>query len=523
MVGHHGICPTSQMECLLTCTDPAQLRLAELRIDAVLAKKLKIEKIPPEAIALATELLTWTTDKLTQVQLEADSSIEVFTNIVHLALQHDEDNLQEYMSILVYYLQSEGFQQKVTKPTIFKHLLDLMLEFEERLLRGPNHNYHEDLYQLLEKKIDLSSEPSEEVDVVLMAQLINSLSAMSSTDAFIKHFTITDPAISTLISLFDIKKGMAPNPTLICGCVVLGNLTSNDAVAEALVHTYHIHDYIKSHIFGSNLLHKPALSFAAAGLYRHLAFPENNRSELLHDSVIDDICSLFQQDQQPSVRGEGAAILAKLVSNNLTNIEIVLTKVVGHQLPELEDLEVHPAPRAIEFVVANALVPSKPLPSTSMKNTPIELGRTIVNILRTLGQPNPEYNEKIRHMYNQLFKTPLVARPVARLIHQRFYPDARTEGLLGLGLMTQSREGVTCVTKELRADTGLLDAIRELCKSADGAGGQRAGQGLRRDQQNALVLFHGLVKNGIEDIDMDLKDSVDMLVHELSRDITNIS
>ena len=94
-----------------------------------------------------------------------------------------------------------------------------------------------------------------------------------------------------------------------------------------------------------------------------------------------------------------------------------------------------------------------------------------------------------------------MARPIARLVRQRFYADARSEGLLGLGLMAQTPEGALGVANEVKADEGLLDAIKEFAgeqKSGD-AQTQKSNESAGRDYQNALVLLHGLATNGVSE------------------------
>jgi hypothetical protein len=90
-----------------------------------------------------------------------------------------------------------------------------------------------------------------------------------------------------------------------------------------------------------------------------------------------------------------------------------------------------------------------------------------------------------------MFECPHVARPLAKLVRQRFYADARSEGLLGLGLMAQSPEGAARVIEEIKEDGGLLEAIKDFAEGKDG-GVEQQGQAAGRDYQNAIVLLQAL-------------------------------
>jgi hypothetical protein len=251
---------------------------------------------------------------------------------------------------------------------------------------------------------------------------------------------------------------------------------------------------------------------------RHLTFPSENRTILGEEGLVEKCCHLLV-NTDPSVRGEAAAILCKLVTGNIQNIE----KVVYEAMPEdiepaqLVGVDVPPLPTILYHIATQALVPTTPLPSTSMKNAMIEIGRTIIAILRYLGQATAE--QDVESVSRRMFQTPLVARPVARLARQRFFAEARSEGLLGLGLMAQSHEGAVAVIEELKEDDKLLEAIREFAVEPSEEA-QQVGGGLGRDHQNSLVLLHGLVTNGIDAMDIGLKNDVNSLKEALSNSLT---
>jgi hypothetical protein len=329
--------------------------------------------------------------------------------------------------------------------------------------------------------------PSEDTGILLLSQLINAVAGISGTNAFAQSFDLTTPVIErmrTKLAPPDAKpSSVAPaveqSPSAVVACVMLGNLAMSDEVCVAMVRNWRLHVPL-IHILREST--HSALLYAALGLLRHLAFPEANRS-VLGDEGLIEACqrSLSNPSSDAAVLGEVAALLGKLVTNNLFNVEKVVKPSGGQS--------------CLETLVRKSLEPPKPLPSTSMKNLSIESGKTIVSILRVLGRADD--NTPLEDICHLIFRTPHIARPLARLVRQRFYADARSEGLLGLGLMAQNDEGAACVIEEFKEDEGLLDAIKEFARGEDGGGGvEGKGQAAGRDYQNAMVLLQALRNNG---------------------------
>jgi hypothetical protein len=489
-------------------TEPAQIKAATLRLDITVVDLLAASQVPEEAMDYATDLLAWTTAQLTADQMKHNTSVKTFGNILNFSLLYDEDHYQEYVAILVHYLQDPEFQQTIATPETFEKLVDLMLDFEVRLTTEEVQG----VFRSLSIQTDAEKLASEETTTLLMLQLINSISSISASDAFVKNFSTSSPAVKKIMSQL---LSQSTSPSTVCACVILGNLATSDQVSIDMVEDLGLHlpllGIISSHS-------EPALLYAAAGFMRHLAFPSENRTILGEVGLIEACCHLLVKTD-PSVRGEAAAILCKLVTSNFQNIG----KVVYEAMPEditpaqLVGVDVPPHPTILYHIATQALVPTTPLPSTSMKNAMIEIGRTIIAILRYLGQATAE--QDVESVSRHMFQTPLVARPVARLARQRFFAEARSEGLLGLGLMAQSHEGAVAVIEELKEDDKLLEAIKEFAVEPSEEG-QQVGGGLGRDHQNSLVLLHGLLANGVDAMDIGLKNDVDSLKEALSKSLT---
>lgn len=466
--------------------EPANVQAANARLDQTIAQYLASDKIPEEAIGFATTILSRTTDKLTEVQLKDDVSSKVFDDILTISANYDEDHSQDYVAILVHYLQEPSFHQKVAKPDTVQKLFDLLLDFESNELTDDD---MQNVMQELSTQEKPSETDSEETGIILTVRLVNTISALSASDTFVQNFALDSPFVQVLKSKLALPQAM---PSSICACVILGNLATSDAVCINMVQKLGLHVALNGVLTDRN---EQALLYAAAGFMRHLTFPESNRPILAEAGLIDT-CSHLLHKEDSAVRGEAAAMLCKLVTSCLPNIRRVVLGDLPQNLSilQLPDLEPSAQSTILDHIVVQALAPSGPLPSTTMKNPMIELGRTLVAILRYIRRPNND--DDVADIAHAFFNTQAIARPIARLVRQRFYADARSEGLLGLGLMAQTQEGARCIVTEIKADDGLLESIKEFAGEQKGDA-QKSNENAGRDYQNALVLFHGLSSNGV--------------------------
>lgn len=482
-VGHEY----EEMANVLIQKDPAKAAAAGLRLDKTIALHLAKDEVPDAAKEFAADLLTWCTGHLTASQLKDNQSLDTFISILKVSLQYDEDHYLEYVAILVHYLQDPEFQKQVAISEVLDDLVGLMLDFEARL------DFEEIacVFQELAMSKDAESSPSEDTKVILLSQLIGSISAISSIDGFAECFSLRSPVIERVESKLRSPWDDAL-PSTVCSCVMLGNLAMSDEVCVDMVQIMELHIALIDILVRGQSEHS-ALLYAAAGFIRHLAFPEQNRGILAEAGLIKACCRLLVL-KDPSVRGEAAAIICKLVTNNFRNIE----KVVQSSVADVADLGDAPASTdstVLRYIVQQALAPSGPLPSTAMKNPMIELGRSIVAILRYLGRSNAE--KDVDAIRDEVLKVPMVAQPLVRLVRQRFYVDARSEGLLGLGLLAQYSAGALRVVEEVKNDHGLLDAIKDFANGKDGGIEQQGSSG-GRDYQNAIVLLQALRNNAVK-------------------------
>lgn len=436
------------------------------------------------------DILDWLfsiTQNLSPEQLHDSESLRTFNAIVKTSLTCKGNELiNTYAVLFNAYLQDPIIQQKVIGPDFLGPIIDFTLRYATEL---PSSGDHEETTKAIMRALSTQQIDSEFTygdDYEQVIRLVNSLSAISASDEFISQYNINSPELDNVKRELHSK---ARGPATVIACIMLGNLATSNEASESMTRAMNLHLPLLD-ILSSN--EEPALLYAAAGFIRHLAFAEANREALAKAGLINVCCRLLGQSD-PSVRGEAAAILGKLASNNLPNIkQIVFESPSVDGLPShSSDTRTNTNETILQYLVTQALAPSAPLPSTSMKNVVIEIGRTIVTIMRSVSQQSNS-----QELALQVFKTPLVARPVARLVRQRFFADARAEGLLGLGLMAQFREGAECVIEEIQADKGLLEAVKELAGLQDSGKGQKT-ENWGRDHQNTLVLLHALGKNGV--------------------------
>ncbi|KAI0609949.1 hypothetical protein TUN199_02031 [Pyrenophora tritici-repentis] len=472
------------------CNDfePAKAAAAALRLDATITTYLVLDRIPESGLDYATDLLSWATSNLNDAQFKDEVSLETFKSLLNVALQYDEDHHLEYMAILVHYLQDMEFQQRIATPKLLDDLVTLMLEFEARL----QPDEIEAVFQELATSKNADTVTSDEAQVLLLAQLIGLLSAASSTDVFARNFNVRSPVIERLEAKLRAPWESA-HPSTICACVMVGNLAMSDEVCIDMVKIMELHLRLITILKKSDKL---ALLYAAAGFMRHLTFPEANRAVLADAGLMEACCRMLVLED-PSVRGEAAAMLCKLVTGNFHNIEKVMYETVGPDT-EATDSEISAETVIFSHIVEQALAPSAPLPSTTMKNPMIELGRTIVAMLRYLGRPNAE--KDVEAVQIQILQVPQIAKPIAQLVRQRFYPEARSEGLLGLGLLAQTMEGAASIAEEIKEDAGLLETIKEHANATEAGLAQQTPTTASRDHQNAIVLLQALQNNAVREL-----------------------
>ena len=148
----------------LKTTEPAQVAAVNSRVDAKIAALLAAGAIPEEATELATDLLTWTTERLTEADFQDALSLQVFGNVLKVVEQFDEDNYHDLVAITAHYLQHQEFQRQVVSPELVEELVDLILDYESRL----DGDEIEAVFKNLSTAKSPDESPAEETNVLVM-------------------------------------------------------------------------------------------------------------------------------------------------------------------------------------------------------------------------------------------------------------------------------------------------------------------------------------------------------------------
>ncbi|OCL08740.1 ARM repeat-containing protein [Glonium stellatum] len=492
-----SLAPIALAVILNLCNDfeAGQNEAARLRLDSTICEYMVSNKIPPGGVDYAVDILTWTTTALSPSEIRDASSFKTLSQVLDLALSYDEEHYHDYVAVCLHYLQDSELQTKAARPEILGRVFDLLLDYEYRL----QPEELQEAFQALNSHIDPSRLNPGGHDFVV-TQLVNSLTAISATDDFVKLYTPRTPLIKKVESRL---LSLAVTPSTVCACIMLGNIAVSNEVSINMVEDMSLHVTLIGILSARK---EAALLYAAAGFIRHLAFPEENRRVLGEAGLIETCCHLLL-NQDPAVRGEAAAIVCKLVTDNFENIEQIIYENMPEDITPAELPGATPPihPTILYHIITQSQLPTTPLPSRSMKPATIELGRAIVAILRYLHRSDTSHD--VEPVLRQMYKTPFVAKPLTQLFRQRFYAEARSEGLLGLGLMAQSHEGVMCIVDTIKEDGSLLDSLKEILEGKKEIQSQNAGH-FTRDQQNALMLVHGLSQNGAHLMDSHMAEKV---------------
>lgn len=425
--------------------------------------------------------------KLTPTQLKDLTSLSTFRDLLSFSSANEPDYSNDYTTHILTYLQDPDFQELIFSPEILDQLLTLLLHHEA-------HDSSSDP-ELVFKELATSQTGDTAPPELYLTHLVTAMSNLSATDAFLtfaRQDALSSPVIQRIRTRLTADTSIDHAPSTVALCVILGNLAMSEDVCETMVSDWHLHIPLIRILRNST---HSAFLYSALGLIRHLAMPELNRAVLGEAGLIDACARCLENTDDAAVRGEAAAVLRQTMANMLENVERIVTPRDAQEKTCLATL------------VSASLEPPTPLPSTRMKNLSIETGRTIVTILRCLARCGTNDAPDLR---NKIFSNPRIALPLARLVRQHIYPDARAEGLLGLGLMAQSAEGAACVLAEMRDDDGVLDAIREVAE-------EKGGSGSGREYQNGMVLLQALGDNRGSGDDDGMKERIEEVKRELGR------
>lgn len=453
---------------MLTTIDKGQEQLARLRFDKTICALLSDRQIDPHVITNAIDLLFWSTEKLSSTELIQDDSISTYLTIVDLALQCvDDDDYQSLFSICLLYLQDQEFQKKAVKQEILAKTLGLLSNAVER---HPTYDGE-----------PLRSQPERdatenEQEKPFTAQLVDCLSSISINDTYASEIPLDGPVVSELKSFLSSNHSILKS----CACIMLGNLAVSDEVAIFMVEKLGLHIPLVRILRTNN---DKNILYAAGGFVRHLTFPVVNRKTLA-SAGLRGACFRLLEFQELRVRREGAAILRKLVSEDMESIQELLTATSRKASPEIGQRTVS--------LYADSLF-SELLHAADSGPLGIEIGRTIVATLRLLHRavPPSEAEPWLRNIYAHDTIVSLLL-----LLARQDDGVLLSEGLLGLGLMAQRKDGASLVVRACMQDPSMFKLFKKTVNPAESPK-REPGTDLSLDQRNTLVLIHGLLANAV--------------------------
>ncbi|KAF2814477.1 uncharacterized protein BDZ99DRAFT_437434 [Mytilinidion resinicola] len=487
---------------------PGENRAAKLRLDNIVANHIACNRIPESGIDTAGELIALTSESLSAPELVDDTSLSTLSQLLDAILPPTASvethparlPIDQILELCAPYLSNNDLLLKLP-PSEAERLLNILWEtepFDPAAQRA--------LYQALNHPLDKQDEESSFRSTRL---LINGICAISATEAFSRTYDLQSAFMkkvtSKVLSLSLEKDLSLLAPSTICACTILGNLAISDAVCIEMVNM----DLHRPPIRILSTSQESALLHVTAGLLRHLTFPRHNRERLGNAGLINSSCRLLL-NPSPAVRGEGAAILCKMVDDDARHTQQYIIEIVQDAVLTTPTDPPH-QPTILEFMTNQSLAPSGPLPSTSMKSVNVEVGKAIVAMLKCLINTQTLDLGLLHRMY----QTPLLAEPLKRLARQQIFAEARSEAIFGLGLMLLSAEGAASFLAGEHDNVALVDSLRSLF-AAESGGNETAGVQLQRDRKNVLVVISGLWKHGADIMDTPLKKRVEALHSELA-------
>ena len=333
----------------------------------------------------------------------------------------------------------------------------------------------EGILQLLKRSYAVDVD---EDDLQTLSQLrlkINqSLAEISGSPEFMeKHYTLDARLSQTLISWI---RASHEEELQICACVVLGNLARTDDICQRMVQEFDMHRDLLS-ILNTKNARGPVLH-AALGFLKNLAIAPHNKSYLGDAGIVPAVSRLWSgMDMMPQVQFAAVTLVRQVIASCMENIERLLS-------PSDDPPETH---------LSRLLVLFENTDSDPIK---IDIGRTIVSMLRTLIPKARARDQKAITLYDRLLNLHShVARPIGAMVVQTQWPVVRSEGWFALALMASTGPGsaaaVDCLEGEevLNLLTETLDA-----EVPDGAAESDRSR-ITKDRDNAIILVKKLGNN----------------------------
>ena len=396
----------------------------------------------------------------------------------------DPNNSVLIIRVINALLQKEQFLHEIVEEDLVNVLLDVLVSSYE---------------------YDAQDSDTEEDAAVLRNVISQTLSDISATNLFARHYAIDSALVRTLIQWLS----SSHEQLRISSCLVLGNLARSDSVCLEMVQRLSLHEKLLELLDNQSNMQ---VAYAALGFLRNLALPAENKTVIGTQQSMEIISTFWSLDFNPQVQHGSVALLRQLLNNCIGNVRWLL-----------ESLSLDPDSPAHEKTFLSLLLLL--FGRTDDVSTKVEIGRTVATICRCIASSSqglpPESTGAILH---RLYGTHAdIARPLAMMVSQSRFPVIRSEGWFALALMARSREGTAAVSEALQQMEvfGALVATitgqptngqhnntpeRPQTSNTRLSGGSSSSSDTRseqeremqaKDRENALVLVNELLKNTV--------------------------
>lgn len=313
----------------------------------------------------------------------------------------------------------------------------------------------------------------------LRLKINQTLAEISGSPLFLSHYTLDSRLAQTLISWL---RSANEEQLQICACLVLGNLARSDTICQRMVQEFGIHKYLTS-VLKSNA--PGAVLHSALGFLKNLAIARDNKVYLGDVGVIPAVSRLWSFQTMPEVEFAAATLLRQVIAFCLENVSRLLAPI-----------STDPASSAHTQTYLSLLLSL--FEKTDSELIKIDIGRTIVSILRTLSPKTCAENQEARTLYERFLKLHNhVAHPIGSMVVQSQWPVVRSEGWFALALMASNRPGSLAVVDCL----GNGDVSKLLIQTLDAKLPERVVEADRariaKDRDNGIILMKELLENAV--------------------------
>ena len=356
----------------------------------------------------------------------------------------ESDEYSLLTTSLIAYLKNERFQEAVIKGVALELPLSILVDSYSRFNEAGT-----PLPPMSALRLSPATTPQQEIPSLpedLLSQIRNGLvqafSDISASTEFPTSYPLTSPLTRSLM----LWLSLAQKELQICACIMLGNLARSDAVCQALIEEYAIHEPLIAILSSTNdtqLLH------ASTSFLKNLALPITNKSILGSANLISILSRLLALDTVPQLQLAAISLDRQLVTSNFENVQRILT-------PLSPDPDSPAYNRTYLSLLCSLYERSDQLPIRT------EIARVITAILRVFSNEVPEVNiSTVSEVQSNFYSLHLnLAFPLTTMVTQAQWPVVRSEGWFALALMSRTEQGAIRVN-EVFDERSVLKALAE--------------------------------------------------------------